>query len=723
MKMNPNSFYVFGVNTDLGKTLFSAGIIKSAIKKNLSTHYIKPVQTGGMEAGDENFIRHFVSSSLFSAETISCFSTAVSPHRARKLENEIAENHSKLTDSAILESLKRKLSLQTSQFLLIEGAGGVASPTIDGQLQCDFYRNILLPVVLVADSRLGGISSSIAGIELLHSRGYEVCCVLLFAGEHENAEFLQRQFPNIQVLCFQNLSENENLLLWYETQIDEFDKVTKIMLQFLQDKIKRKQEALQIAKDHVWWPFTQHSLIEKVNYLDSAYGDSFSMFSDAAEENSYQNVDCYDGSASWWTQGLGHGNPKLMKAAAFAAGRYGHVMFPGNIHEPAALLVKKLLETVGKGWANRVFFSDNGSTANEVALKMAFRKRFGKTKLKSQPVVIGLLDSYHGDTHATMDATNPNVFKDFDHWYNPRGYWLSYPKLYMKNEKYVLELPSDFQPFFQDSIQAKNEFDCEFKNFFSLERNKSSFAKLYSDYVNFHLEHLFSQNSSIGACILEGVLMGSGGMQLVDPLFQRVLIQACQQRKIPVILDEVFTGFWRLGCVSAAEMLHVKPDIACYGKLLTGGLLPMSVTLATEEVFHDFLGENKSDALLHGHSYTAHPIGCHVSQKALDEIQQSLFYDKETSKMKDFWNKDIIKKISNLKSIARVFSIGTVFAIELNDTNSGYQSNSSQKLICLLKENNIEARPLGNVVYVISGFFSEKSKLNEILKLFLIMEM
>lgn len=720
------TYYVMAANTDVGKTIFSCGITLAAVKNALRLLYIKPVQTGFPFDSDSSFIKLCNPSDLVTTKTIFSLSNAVSPHRAMFEKNEEQAGQNVL-DEKMLHILEEELKKNEAQFVLIEGAGGVASPTIDGQLQCDIYRNFRLPIIFVADSKLGGISTAISSIALLETKGFEIACVLLFAGKDENHLFLQKYYKNkFPVFSFKNLPPAElknsdkfmqkELDAWYKSNEERFQEVFQHLTSYHVTKIQVIDDYIEVAKEHIWWPFTQHTHVSEAKVIDSAFKDhiSYVHLSKLRDQN-ILTQSSYDASASWWTQGIGHASARLAHAAAMAAGRYGHVMFPGNIHEPAVKLTQKLMNTVGKGWAKRVFFSDNGSTAVEVALKIAFRKAFGvpattSTNKKLNVFVLGLKDTYHGDTHATMNVTNPNSFKLTDYWYEPKGFWLDYPTIFMKDKKYFVALPEAFAC--DSLIELKVS---ELNEVFHLERLEDSLCEIYLKYIEKQMYLLESSSFAIGALLLEPILQGAGGMRLVDPLFQKLLVQGCKKRKIPVIFDEVFTGFWRLGKISAAYLMDEKPDIACYAKLLTGGLLPLSVTLTTEDCFTAFLGDNLSTALLHGHSYTAHPIGCQVAAEAIEETANSLHFNLEKNSLDIPWDSEIVNKISMLSSVTRVFALGTVFAFELQDTHSGYTSTRAKKIVEILREASIDVRSLGNVVYLFAGFNTKKENLQHIL--------
>ncbi|KAL6977691.1 Bifunctional dethiobiotin synthetase/7,8-diamino-pelargonic acid aminotransferase, mitochondrial [Sarracenia purpurea var. burkii] len=204
------------------------------------------------------------------------------------------------------------------------------------------------------------------------------------------------------------------------------------------------------------------------------------------------------------------------------------------------------------------------------------------------------------------------------------------------------------------------------------------------------------------------IIQGSGGMLMIDPLFQRVLVKECQSRQIPVIFDEVFTGFWRLGVESAAELLCCQPDIACFAKLMSGGIIPLAATLATDAVFDAFVGDSKLQALLHGHSYTAHAMGCTAGAKSIKwfkDTKTNFNLISERRLLRELWDMDLVQQISMHRTVRRVVALGTLCALELqaDDSNAGYASLYASSLLRSLREDGIYMRPLGNVIYLMCG--------------------
>lgn len=412
---------------------------------------------------------------------------------------------------------------------------------------------------------------------------------------------------------------------------------------------------------------------------------------------------------------------ELARDMGYAAARYGHVMFPENVYEPALESAELLLEGVGKGWASRAFFSDNGSTAIEIALKMAFRKflfdhgilmDLSKGEISERCIelkVLALQGSYHGDTLGAMEAQAPSSYTGLlqQPWYSGRGLFLDPPTIFMHDGVWKLTLPERMHSQF---VKAEDTSFSSRDEIFNQNRDCSSLASSYFAYIlqQLSLQAGLGGFSHIGALLIEPVIHGAGGMVMVDPLFQRVLVKECKSRNIPVIFDEVFTGFWRLGVESAAELLHCQPDIACYAKLMTGGIIPLSATLATRAVFDAFVDDSKLKALLHGHSYSAHAMGCTAAAKSIKwfkdtKTNANLASDRRI--LKELWDRDLVHKISSHPTVKRVVALGTLFALELQaqGSNAGYGSLYAGPLLKNLREDGIYMRPLGNVIYLMCG--------------------
>lgn len=658
-------------------------------------------------------------------KTLYAWNEAISPHLAVEREGMVVD------DSLLRDVLGRCLALggrgsevNRGSWSVIETAGGVASPGPSGTLQCDLYRPFRLPAVLVGDGRLGGISATISAYETLKLRGYDVIAVILEDHYLSNEMPLLSYLKNrVHVLVLPPVPQDmkNNLMDWFSESSKIFSTLQEMMQSAHLSRIHRLHTMPQKAGEILWWPFTQHNLVpeENVTVIDSRCGENFAIHK--ACDDREMIVPQFDACASWWTQGPNAAlQMELARDMGYSAARYGHVMYPENVYEPALRCAELLLEGVGKGWASRAFYSDNGSTSIEIALKMAFRKfsfdhgiyiSYGND-ISNQIYefkVLALSGSYHGDTLGAMEAQAPSTYTSFSQqpWYSGRGLFLDPPTVFICNEVWSLSIPYSLY-----SGQMCRE-DLRFSScdeLFCQSRNSSTLASIYSAYIAEHLLPFSGPSCAtrIGALIIEPVIHGAGGMHMIDPLFQRVLVKECRTHKIPVIFDEVFTGFWRLGRESAAELLGCFPDIACYAKLLSGGIVPLAVTLATEAVFEAFKGDSKAVALLHGHSYSAHAMGCTAAVKAMQWFKDTSTnhnFDLQGNKLKELWDMKIVLQISSIPAVARIISLGTVCAIEVKaeDNNAGYTSLQVSPLVQKLREDGIYMRPLGNVIYLMCG--------------------
>ncbi|KAK9327947.1 pyridoxal phosphate-dependent transferase [Lipomyces starkeyi] len=755
-----HSYQVYGANTNVGKTIISTAICNSLRRKfpDQKIWYLKPVSTGPLAEADDCHVGKFVSG--INADCLFQFDEPVSPHIAAQQSSDNVPS-----DSELLQSIYSKLSQYADRapgWALVETAGGVHSPGPSGTSQVDLYRPLRLPTILVGDSNLGGISSSISAFESLHVRGYDTNLILLFSNhKYKNHEYLVDYFSkrNVTVLSipappewqpdggdFQRMSD------YYDTlsESEPMEHALSLLKANHESRIENLESMASRASSVIWYPFSQHQSISTatITTIDSAYGDHFQTLNMSRERTRHPLLSpTFDGSASWWTQGLGHGNPELSLAAAYAAGRYGHVMFAGTVYEQALTLAETLLANMRNSRLSRVFYSDNGSTGIEVAVKMAFRASVVRNRWDATVKdleVIGLKGSYHGDTIGAMDCSEPSVYNGKVGWYTGRGYWFEYPTVKMVNSTWIVEVPEALKPELGSGSQYRSVSEI-----FNLSgRQSEPLANRYRTYIQKIIKKLVKEDKRrFGALILEPVVLGAGGMIVVDPLFQKLLVEVVRESRdifesgpldtradwtgLPVIFDEVFTGLYRLGRFSSASFIGVEPDISVHAKLLTGGVVPLCATLASESIFESFVSPDKSDALMHGHSYTAHAIGCTVAQASLTSMLamerdrswddfKTQWQDSRGPEIWSVWSKEFIEKLSNDPAVAGVIGLGSVLAITLKDSaGSGYTSTISQDLQSRLtqgngREWNIHSRVLGNVIYLMSSLTSTSQNIRVI---------
>ncbi|KAF9790918.1 onanonoxo-7-onima-8-eninoihtemlysoneda [Thelephora terrestris] len=777
---------IFGANTDVGKTIFATALVRASAHGDHNVLYLKPVSTGDIRDADDLHVRRFSGrfSGRVEADCLFRYDEPVSPHLAALRHG----GANQVSDGTLVNAITSRLgsyvqATSGAGHVYVETAGGVHSPTLSGSTQLDAYRPLFFPTILIGDSKLGGISSTISAYESLLLRGYTVDALLLFREDYyQNWEYLTSYFAEkgVPVTAIPpppaRISSSEkditNLESYYK-KVSQSDSsgLSKVIAQLTERHQSRVKELNSMpARTHsqIWWPFVQHSLThpnsKSIAVIDSAHKDYFSVYSD---NNPHISLDTdsllgyqFDGSASWWTQTLGHSNPTLTLAAARAAGRYGHTIFPQSIHLPALKLAETLLAGPGKDWASRVFYTDNGSTGMEVALKMALRaytKRYpserdtGRDRGKKLGV-LGLKGSYHGDTIGVMNACDAGDGVYTCEWHESKGFWFDPPSLTIQDGRIVITLPRSLRQFASNGgahgedfvwIGARGSLNAVYD---VEKRLGTTLARVYREFIERSLDNI---KTEIAALVLEPLVMGAGGMIFVDPLFQRVLVDVVRSRSppvkqsseggwsgIPVIFDEVFVGTYRMGHQTTSTILGVHPDIAVYAKMLSGGLVPLATTLAREEIFEAFVGERKDQALLHGHSYTAYPVACEVANETMKQIRkltetegwndarrkwigESTVEDVNdgATRVWSFWDPEFVDKISKLSSVKEVMTLGCVLAIKIDDGGKGYRSTAAQRILDPIKNTDassnsphpfgIHFRTLGDIAYFITSLNTE----------------
>lgn len=405
------------------------------------------------------------------------------------------------------------------------------------------------------------------------------------------------------------------------------------------------------ASHAVWHPFTQAQTADpplKVTHGDGVY---------LHMEDGRRIIDCI---SSWWVNLHGHANPVIARAIYEQAMRLEHVIFAGFTHDPAEQLAARLLKHLPQN-IKHVFFSDNGSTAVEVALKMTCQYWHNKGKPRFR--FIAFEGGYHGDTFGAMSAGKSSHFFDaFE------------PLLFAVD---MLPYPATFS----------GDTEVELKEEQAIQR----FASL-----------LEINRDSYAAIILEPLIQGAAGMQMCRPQFLKRLESAARQYNVLVIYDEVMTGFGRTGDWFASKKAGTTPDIICLSKGITGGFLPLSVTTATSEIFNSFLGDDLQKAFLHGHSYTANPLACAAALASLDLLESdSTCFTKMEQHHRDLFE----KYLSGITSIRNQRFCGTISAFDLKtSTGNNYFDSVSLTLRKRFLDRNLLIRPLGNTIYLMPPY-------------------
>jgi adenosylmethionine-8-amino-7-oxononanoate aminotransferase len=411
------------------------------------------------------------------------------------------------------------------------------------------------------------------------------------------------------------------------------------------------QDLLARDRRHVWHPFTQHATEGDPIVIARAKGAS--LFDADGNE-------ILDLVSSWWTCTHGHSHPKLNAALAEQAARFEHVMFAGFTHEPAVNLATALAELL-PGDLSRVFFSDDGSTSVEVALKIAYQYWINVGEPRRQ-ILVGFDGGYHGDTLGAMSLG--------------RGSQFFSPFRDLMCKVVVLPCPATFEG---DDAADEREAGA-----------LSAFEALIRD-----------RGQSVAGLIIEPLLQGAGGMRLCRPSFLKRLVEIARAAGILVIFDEVATGFGRTGTMFAMEQAGVVPDLVCLSKGLTSGYMPLAATVAREAIFEAFLGESFERALPHGHSFTANPLACSVALASLALFKEEKPLERIARINKG--HKAALAELVARPDVTRPRLTGSIFAFDVK-TAGGYQSAESRRLRDWYLAHGLNIRPLGPTIYLMPPY-------------------
>jgi len=431
-----------------------------------------------------------------------------------------------------------------------------------------------------------------------------------------------------------------------------------------------KGSAEAIDRRHVWHPFTQMQEYWAQPPLVIASGKGGWLTDTEGREY-------LDGNASIWTNVHGHNDPDLNAALQRQLARVAHATMLGLTHEPGALLAAELAELAPEG-LSRVFFSDNGAGAVEIALKMSFQywQLAGKPEKRG---AIGLAGGYHGDTFGTMSVGDSGFFHErFRAWGFPADH---FPAPICSEWAGVVKAAD-----MSGSLQA--------------------------------LEALLIEKADRISClILEPSVQGAAGMKLQPPGFVRAVADLCERHEVHLILDEVFVAFGRLGSMLVCTEEGVTPDFLCLAKGLTGGYLPLAATLAREEIFEAFLGTYESRrAFFHGHTFTGNPLAAAVALENIRKLSELVAAGTLKSRALHF-GKLLAQAFGGHPHVRELRQRGLTAAIDLVPADGGtYPTVSRAGLqVCLkAREHGLLLRPLGDSLLLVPPLCLSEAELGEL---------
>lgn len=367
-----------------------------------------------------------------------------------------------------------------------------------------------------------------------------------------------------------------------------------------------------------------------------------------------------DAISSWWVNPYGHGNEHVKQAIASQIEQLDHVLFAGFTHRPAVSLAERLKPLLPPD-LERFFYSDNGSTSVEVALKMCLQYFYNKGEHQRR-VILAFEDAYHGDTFGAMAAGGLGVFNGAFADMLPEVKRLPVPV--EGNEDAVLD--------------ALDNIDL----------------------------------SSICAFIYEPLVQGAAGMRFYSANTLNTIMSTVKKHGVFCVADEVMTGFGRLQHLFASEAMPTQPDLLCLSKALTAGVLPMGLTVASDEIYQGFYSESKEKAFMHGHSFTANPIGCAAAIAGLDLLNSDEII--EARRQLIVWQHEAALRFKANDKVTNVRVNGTLLAMDVAAKDRGYHNDFRDRIYAAFIDRGVLLRPLGNVLYVLPPYTISADEIEQV---------
>ena len=401
---------------------------------------------------------------------------------------------------------------------------------------------------------------------------------------------------------------------------------------------------------HLWHPLTQHKLHPKMLGLVKAKGAL--LF----DEDGMAYI---DGISSWYTCMYGHCNDFILEKVSEQMQELDQVVFSGFTHEPAVKLSEALIKFLPAN-QEKLFFSDNGSTATEIGIKMALQYHFNRGEKRK--VMLAFEEGFHGDTFGAM------------------------------------------------SVSGLSVYNGPFKDFFIEVERIPVPTKENIDGILSSLEDRLEQND-IAGFIYEPLVQGAAAMKMHDANCLDRILAFLKKNDIITIADEVMTGFGKTGTNFASDQVSTKPDIICLSKALTAGLVPMAITSCTQKIYDAFYDDELSKGLFHGHTYTANPLACTAALAALELLESTVMQQNISRIIKSHQGFD--DQIKTHPKVADTRQLGVIYALDLNLKMERY-GNLRDKLFNHFMDNGVFLRPLGNTIYILAPYIITNEQLQKI---------
>ncbi|MBI3584045.1 MAG: adenosylmethionine--8-amino-7-oxononanoate transaminase [Nitrospinae bacterium] len=671
--------FITGTDTGVGKTVVSAGLALSLRHKGLDVGVMKPIQSG--DRGDTEFLIK-VSGVKDEIELVNpCyFKKPLAPLTASKIEG--VKINITAIKNAFDELCKRH------DIVIVEGIGGLFVPLTEDYFVSDLILELNIPIIIVSRPNLGTINHTLLTVKHARESGIDIIGVIFNETKKKKKGLAEKTNPSI----IEKLSGVPILgTLPYIQSVSITDcKTGKLKNTFLKNiKIDNlptaycrlstayKKNLEDIDKTHLWHPFTQMNdwvkeepvIIErgKGSYLYDTLGNKY-----------------LDGNSSYWVNIHGHRKREIDEAVKKQINKISHSTLLGLSNVPAIELSERLIKIAPES-LKRVFYSDDGSTAVESGIKMAFQYWQQKGKnFKSKKKFIAFYNAYHGDTIGAVSVGRIDLFHSmfksllFETIFAPPPYCYRCPI-----EKTYPEC----------SLACVNE-----------------------------LERIVSENrDKVAALIIEPKVMMPGGIITAPEGFLKRVREICTKYNILMIADEVAVGFGRTGKMFACEHENVPPDILLLSKSLTGGYMPLAATLTIEEIYKGFLGEySEFRTFFHGHTYTGNPLACASAIANLDLFKKERILDSLQDKI--LLLKDELIKFYNLENVGDIRQCGFIVGIELvadKDTKKQYpmEEKIGIRIAREARDKGLIIRPIGNIVILVPPLSSTKDEVHKMVEI------
>jgi adenosylmethionine-8-amino-7-oxononanoate aminotransferase len=658
------AFFITGTDTGVGKTVVTAALGILLQKRGYQVGVMKPVQCAGHDA---KFLKSILEIEDPLSEINPCFAPEpLSPHLAFKRSH-------KNIDIKRIKTVYKKFITQYD-IVLIEGAGGLLVPLQKDYLVADLIRELDVEVVIVSRLGLGTINHTLLTVRQAQDCGLLVKGVIFSdrgqpkgLPEKTNPQAIQEigRVPVLGTLPFIKKFTRSNISKAGQN---------KIKLNVLLEHQESSTQLLQSwDKQYVWHPFTQMKdwLLDHPLVIDRAEG-SYVIDADGKRY--------IDGVSSLWVNVHGHRKRVIDQAIKKQINQLSHSTLLGLANTPSIQLAKELVDITPQG-LTKVFYSDSGSEAVEIAVKMAYQywQNIGR---KRKTKIAHLANSYHGDTLGSVSVGGISLFHQV------------YKKLVIKT------IQVDFP-------------DCY----------RAPVGKRYPDYAFEHVARfeklLKAKHQEIAAFVLEPLVQGAAGMIMWPKGILKQFHQICQKYDVLLIADEVATGFGRTGTMFACEQEQVNPDILCVAKGLTGGYLPLAATLTTKRIFDGFLFDYKDQkTFFHGHTYTGNPLACAAALANLQIFRKENTLKHLAPKIKHLDKR--LKLFYNLRHVGQIRQKGFMVGIELVEDRESkrpfpWQARVGVRVCQQARKHGVILRPLGNVIVLMPPLSITINELNDLL--------